>query len=184
MGDVTPASPGPERSGSLALPARSTPRRGRRLAAYAGVGVVVLAVLAWFATHPSALDTSTHRIQASTPAGEPVYVGVFVAPGDFGRTLHVNGVRVFADSSVKTQIVPHVCRGGSVSVTTDPVSFCSAVLPTEGATLGPGDEIMLEVTGDAAGVAVIDRVRLAYRDGVQWAVQDAGAPSQVTFLPR
>ena len=56
--------------------------------------------------------------------------------------------------------------------------------PTEGATLEAGDEIVLEVVGDAAGVVEIDRIRVAYRDGMQWATQDAGARSQVTILSR
>ena len=43
---------------------------------------------------------------------------------------------------------------------------------------------MLEVVGDVPGVVEIDRVRIAYRDGLQWATQDAGAPSQVTVLAR
>jgi hypothetical protein len=77
-----------------------------------------------------------------------------------------------------------VCHGGSVSVTTDPVSFCTAIGDTEGATLRPGDEVLLEVRGSAQGVAEIDRIRIAYRDGVRWGVQDAGAPAQVQFLPR
>jgi hypothetical protein len=177
MGDVTPA---------LALRRTGGPggRSGARWAAYGGVLVVVVAVLAWLATHPASLPTSDKRIRASAPVGQAVFLGVFVAPEDFGRTLDLNGVRVFATASVGTTIVPHVCHGGSVSVTTDPVSFCASVGPTEGATLGAGDEVVLEVTGSAPGVAEIDRVRIAYRDGVQWAVQDAGAPAEVQFLAR
>jgi hypothetical protein len=33
-------------------------------------------------------------------------------------------------------------------------------------------------------VVEIDRVRIAYRDGLQWATQDAGAPAQVSILAR
>ena len=43
---------------------------------------------------------------------------------------------------------------------------------------------MLEVVGDQPAVVDIDRIRIAYRDGLQWATQDAGAPSQVTILAR
>lgn len=186
MGDVTPTAAAPEPSGSsaLALTPRAGGRRGLRLTAYAAASVLVVAVVAWIGTHPAALPTTTNRIQASAPAGQPVFIGVFELPADSGRTLAVNGVRVFATSTVDTTVVPHVCRGGSVSVTTDPISFCSSIDPTEGTTLHAGDEVMLEVTGSGQGVAEIDRVRVAYRDGVQWAVQDAGAPSQVTFLAR
>jgi hypothetical protein len=183
MGDVTPRAAAPEPSG-LALARRTTGRRATRWAAYGGALVVVLAAVGWFSTHPAALPTSEKPVEATAPVGEPVFVGAFDPPAGFDRTLHVNGVRVFADATVATEVVPHVCRGGSLSVTTDPLSFCSSVDPTEGATLGPGDAIVLEVTGSAAGLVHVDRVRVAYRDGVQWAVQDAGAPVQVTFLGR
>jgi hypothetical protein len=91
---------------------------------------------------------------------------------------------VFAESSVEASVVPHVCHGGSVGVTTDPLTFCRSIDPTEGATLGPGDAVLLEVTGEGAGTMRISRIRVAYRDGVQWAVQDAGAAADVTFLSR
>jgi hypothetical protein len=69
-------------------------------------------------------------------------------------------------------------------VTTTPDTFCAELGPTEGATMRAGDEVVLEVAGAAPGVVVIDRVRVVYRDGLQWATQDAGAPSQVTILAR
>ena len=47
-----------------------------------------------------------------------------------------------------------------------------------------GDEIVLEVVGDVPTVVEIDRVRIAYRDGLQWATQDAGSRSQVSILAR
>jgi hypothetical protein len=159
-------------------------RRGWRVTTYAVVLLVLLAVIGWVSTHPDSLATSGTRVVASTPVTEPVYVGVFGTPADFDRTLHVAGVRVFATSTVDVTIVPHVCHGGSVHVTTTPESFCAEFGPTEGATLESGDEIVLEVLGNDPGVVDIDRVRIAYRDGLQWATQDAGAPSQVTILSR
>jgi hypothetical protein len=69
-------------------------------------------------------------------------------------------------------------------VTTTPETFCRDLGPTEGATLEGGDEIVLEVSGDAPTVVDIDRVRIAYRDGLQWATQDAGAPAMVSILAR
>ena len=93
-------------------------------------------------------------------------------------------MRVFASSTVDVTITPHVCHGGSVRVTTTPETFCEELGPTEGATLERGDTVVLEVVGDAPGVVDIDRIRIAYRDGLQWATQDAGAPSQVTILAR
>src|SRR3954447_18284125 len=88
-------------------------RRGWRIAAYVAFLLAMLAVLGWVSTHPKGLATSTTRVQAETPVGQPVYVGVFGAPADFDRTLHVSGVRVFATSTTDAIIVPHICHGGS-----------------------------------------------------------------------
>jgi hypothetical protein len=171
----------PEPAGVLAV----TPsRRGWRVLVYVVVLVVLLAVIGWVSTHPDQLDTSSTRVTASTPVTEPVFLGVFGTPADFDRSLHISGVRVFATATADVTIVPHLCHGGSVNVTTNPASFCSEFGPTEGATLESGDEIVLEVVGDEPGVVEIDRVRIAYRDGLQWATQDAGAPAQVSILAR
>ena len=175
MTSVTPAQPD---AGALAV---APSRRGLRFTAYAVVLVVLLAVLGWVTTHPDPLPTSNTRVVASTPVTEPVFVGVFGAD----RSLHISGVRIFATSTAgDVTVIPHVCHGGSINVTTTPESFCAELGPTEGATLDPGDEIVLEVVGDTPGVVEIDRIRVAYREGLQWATQDAGAPSEVTILAR
>jgi hypothetical protein len=178
---MTSLTPGPATTGKLAV----TPsRRGWRITLYAVVLVVLLAVLGWVSTHPKPLATTDTTVQAETPVARPVYVGVFGTPADFDRTLHISGVRVFATASSDVTIVPHVCHGGSVNVTSTPESFCGEFGPTEGATLGSGDEIVLEVVGDVPGVVDIDRIRIAYRDGMQWATQDAGARAKVSILAR
>jgi hypothetical protein len=147
------------------------------------LGVALAAtVVAYVATHPDELPTTDGVVTASTPSGRPVFVGVFAAPAGFGRSVHVSGVKVFATAPGPVTITPHLCRGGSVGVTTDPTPFCSEVVPTEGATLRAGDEIVLEVVGDVPGTIAIDRVRIAYRDDFQWATQRAGRPAVVTIL--
>ena len=171
----------PEPAGALSV---APSRRGWRVAPYVAALAVLAAVVGWVSTHPTGLATSSIRVTASTPVSEPVFLGVYGAPADFDRTLHVSGVRVFATSTAPVTIVPHVCHGGSVHVTTTPETFCSDFGPTEGAAFTGGDEIVLEVVGDEPGVVEIDRVRIAYRDGLQWATQDAGAPAQVTVLAR
>jgi hypothetical protein len=173
----------PERSPDGAL-AVAPSRRAWRWAAYAAVLAVLVAMAAWVSTHPDHLGTVEAKVVASSPVTEPVYLGVYTAPADFGRSLHVAGVRVFASSTADVTITPHLCRGGSLHVTTTPQSFCSELGQTEDATLEGGDEIVLEVVGSTPAVVEIDRVRIAYRDGLQWATQDAGAPSQVTILAR
>jgi membrane-associated protease RseP (regulator of RpoE activity) len=175
---MTSVTPEP---GSLAV----TPsRRGWRITAYVVVLLILLAVIGWVSTHPDALPTTDKTVRAETPVGEPVYVGVFGAPADFDRSLHVAGVHVFATSTADVTIVPHVCHKGSVNVTTTPETFCAELGPTEDATLEGGDAIVLEIVGDVPSVVEIDRVRIAYRDGLQWATQDAGARSQVSILAR
>ena len=178
---MTSVTPGQPRPGALAV---APSRRWLRVAAYVAALVALVAVVGWVSTHPDALPTSKTRVVASTPIGEPVFVGVFEPPADFDRDLHISGVRVSATSTVDVTITPHVCRGGSINVTTTPDSFCATLGSSEDAALGRGDEVVLEVVGDAPGVVDIDRVQLAYRDGLQWATQEAGAPSQVTILPR
>ena len=171
----------PAATGKLAV----TPsRRGWRITLYAVLLGVLLAVIGWVSTHPRALSTSSTTVQAETPVATPVYVGVFGTPADFNRTLRISGVRIFATASSDVTIVPHVCHGGSVNVTSTPESFCRELGPTEGATLEGGDEIVLEVVGDVPAVVDIDRIRIAYRDGMQWATQDAGARAHVSILAR
>jgi hypothetical protein len=178
---MTSLTPRPAEGGRLAV----TPsRRGWRITAYAAFLLAMVALLAWVSTHPKELATSNTRVKAETPVGQHVYVGVFGTPADFDRTLHISGVRVFATSTSDVTIVPHVCHGGSVSVTTTPDTFCRSFGPAEGATLEAGDAVVLEVDGTTPAVVEIDRVRIAYRDGLQWATQDAGAPSQVSILTR
>jgi len=178
---MTSAAPEPGGPASLAV----TPsRRGWRITTYAAALLVLLAVIGWVSTHPETLATTDTTVRAETPAGEPVYVGVYGTPSDFDRTLHLAGVHVFASSTADVTIVPHVCHGGSVNVTTTPESFCRELGPTEGATLEGGDEIVLEIVGDVPTVVDVDRVRIAYRDGIQWGTQDAGARSQISILAR
>jgi len=148
------------------------------------VFLVLLAVIGWVSTHPKALATTDATVQAQTPVGTPIYVGVYAAPAGFDRTLHLSGVHVFATSTADVTVVPHLCHGGSVHVTTTPETFCDELGPTEGATMESGDAIVLEVAGDVPAVVEIDRVRVAYRDGLQWATQDAGARAQVSILAR
>ena len=178
---MTSVTPEPAGAGSLAV---APSRRGWRIATYAVALLVLLVVIGWVSTHPDALATSDMTVRADTPVDTPVYVGVFSTPADFDRTLHLAGVHVFATSTADVTIVPHLCHGGSVNVTTTPESFCGELGPTEGATLESGDAILLEVVGEVPSVVEIDRVRIAYRDGLQWATQDAGSRSLVTILAR
>lgn len=164
---------------SLALRKRS--RWLVRLVWLLGVALAAT-VVGYVTTHPDELPTTDGVVTASSPAGRSVFVGVFAAPSGFDRSLDISGVKVFATASGPVTITPHLCRGGSVGVTSDPAPFCSELVPTEGATMSAGDEIVLEVVGEEPGTVAIDRVRIAYREDFQRATQRAGQPAVVTIL--
>ena len=67
-------------------------------------------------------------------------------------------------------------------MTSDPTTFCTRLVDAEGATVSPGDVLVLELTSTLPGEVLVDRVRLSYRDGLQWATQEVGPQVEVTFL--
>jgi hypothetical protein len=182
MTSETPGAHG-DADGPDRLQVRRRSRWPVRIAALVGLAVFVVAV-GYVTTHPEELPTSDRVVTASTPVGQPVYVGVFPADADFGRTLDLSGVKVFAVSTVPVTITPRLCRGGASGVTSEAALFCSELVGTEGATVTSGDQVMLEVTGEQAGTVSIERIRIAYRDRLQWATQFAGSPAVVTILGR
>ena len=185
MAGMTSDTPGDhgEQGATDALRVRRRPRWVGWLAWLAGLAAFGVAAV-YVATSPEELPTSDEVVTATTPADRPVYLGVFQADASFGRSLTVSGVKVFAESTVPVTITPHLCRGGSLGVTSEPEPFCAELVPTEGATLTAGDEVVLEVRGAQPGTVRIERVRIAYRDRLQWATQFAGSPAVVSILSR
>lgn len=161
-------------------------RRRRRtgIVVWLLVATVVAIIAGWFLTHPEELPLSDETIRASTPVGQPVYVGVFAPTAESGRTLHLSGVKVRTTSNVEVTVTPLLCKGGTVGVTTEPESFCTELVNPEGENLAPGDSIVLEVTCELPAIAVIDRIRLGYREGLQSATQEAGSAAIVTVVAR
>lgn len=137
----------------------------------------------WRASAPDPLPLSDQTVTTSTKIGRPVYVGVFAPGADFGRTLHLSGVKVHATSNTAISLTPLLCRGGSIVSTTEPTSFCTALVNPEGQDLAPGDAIVLQVVSDEPAVAVVDRVRLAFREHLHTAVLSAGSEAVVRVLP-
>jgi hypothetical protein len=138
----------------------------------------------WFANNPRDLPISEETVNATTTVGQPVYIGVFAPAADFDRTLTLSGVKIRTTSNTQVDVVPLLCRGGTVGVTSEPDSFCPTLVNPEGQSLGAGDAIVLEVTGDVAAIAVIDRVRLGFREGLQWGTEPAGLGAIVRVLGR
>ncbi len=146
--------------------------------------VVVGAVAAWYATHPGPLPTTTTTVTASTPVGVPVFVGVLTPTEESGRTVVVRGLDVDPVTDLAVSVDWKVCKGGALAVTSEPETFCTSLVDAEGASVGPGDTLVLEIYGDTAGEVDLGRVRVTYREGLQWGSHETGPPVTVTFLSR
>ncbi len=164
------------------LTVRRDPRVGGIAAAVSAL--LIVGVTAWYVNSPAPLPIAPKAIQASTPVDRPIYVGVFAPTAEFARRLRVSGIKVHTTSNTEVTVVPLLCRGGTVGVTSDPRQFCEELVNPEGERFGPGDDIVLEVTSDDAAVAVIDRIRVGFREGLQWGTEEAGAPVVVRVLGR
>jgi hypothetical protein len=161
--------------------------RPGRLARTVILAVVVLVLGAsgtWYATHPRALPTTPATVNAATVTGRPVYIGVFVPDRDFDRTLHLSGVKIHTTANTQVRVEPLLCRGGSIAVTSDPDPFCQELVNPEGEEFGTGDAIVLEVSAAENAIAVVDPVRLGFREGLQWGTERAGAGAIVTVRGR
>jgi hypothetical protein len=157
-------------------------RRGRVL-----VWIVVLAAAvafgAWFVTHPAPLPVASDPVEVEVPLGEAAYVGVYDPAADDDRTLHISGTDIEVEGAAT--VVARVCRGGTVSVTSDPEEFCSSLDHADGATLEPGDGLVLEILdANEAGDVNISPMELTFRDGIRWGTQPVGPPVVARFLSR
>jgi hypothetical protein len=146
------------------------------------VGVVALAFGAWFVTHPPPLPQPGQPVEVQMPLGEAVYVGIYDPAADDDRTLHISDVAIDAHGEVTVAAL--ACKGGTVSLTTEPDTFCTSLVEAEGATLEPGDGLVLEILEDEPGEATIDPVELSYRDGLRWGTQPVGPTVEATFVSR
>lgn len=143
----------------------------------------VIAFGAWFVTHPAPLPVPDQPVEVQLTLGEALYVGIYNPGSDDDRTLHVSQVSIDVDGEVAV-VAALVCRDGAVSVTTEPETFCSSLDEAEGATLEPGDGLVLEILEDQAGEATIQPVEISYRDGLQWGTQPVGPTVEATFVSR
>lgn len=164
------------------LQVRRGPRAG--LLVRALLAAVTLAFVVWFTTSPADLPVSDVEVTASTPVDTAVYLGVFTPGPDFDRELHLSGVKVHTTANTALTVTPLLCVGGTVGVTTEPERFCPELVDPEGRTLQEGDAIVLAVTSGLPAIAVIDRVRLGFREGLQWGTLEAGSGAVVRVLGR
>ncbi|TQK71799.1 hypothetical protein FBY23_3599 [Nocardioides sp. SLBN-35] len=164
------------------VPRPSLQSRGWRIAALAVALVLAVAWLVWYAMTPEDLPTSKKVVNANGVAGTPLYVGMFAAPADLGRTLRISGVRVHTTSDVKLKVTPMLCRRGTIGVTTQPGQFCADLVDPEGERLVGGDSIVVRIEAAEAALAVIDRVRIAYREDIRWDTQPAGNQQAIVTI--
>jgi hypothetical protein len=156
-------------------------RRGLILLWVVAVAVAV-GFGAWFVTHPPPLPLPDDPVAIQIPLGEAEYVGIYNPGASDDRTLHISQVALHVDGEAR--VVAQVCKGGTVSVTTEPETFCASLVEAEGATLEPGDGLVLEILDDEPGEATIDPVELSYRDGMRWGTQPVGPTVEATFVSR
>lgn len=156
-------------------------RRGRILIGLAGLALLV-GWLVWYAMTPEKLPTSAKTISADGVVDTPLYVGMFAAADDFDRTLRISGVKVHTTTSAELSVTPLLCRRGTVGVTTRPEQFCADLVDPEGERLVGGDSIVLKIESAEAAVAVIEQVRIAYREDIRWDTQPAGADKAIVTI--
>lgn len=156
--------------------------RWRTAAAGSAAAALLVALGAWWATHPSSLPVRDGHVTAVTTPGRAVYVGM-VTGAEVERVLRLGGVHVTTEATVPVEVVPLLCRGGSVSVTADADAFCTDLVDPTGEQLKPGDSLVVRVTGEEAGAAYVSRLTLAFRTGLQVGTQPAGTTAVVAIIP-
>lgn len=162
-------------SSPLELPARSQqPSRVRRFTLIAAAVLLPVSWLVWYVNTPSDLPVTAREVSDTAVSGQPVYVGMFIAPSGFGRSLHMSGVKVHTVATTDLEVTPLLCRGGTVTVTSAPELFCADLVDPEGEELTDGDTILVEVRSDRASVAVVDRISIGFREGIRWGTRPAG----------
>ncbi|MCR1783391.1 hypothetical protein KVF89_12680 [Nocardioides carbamazepini] len=178
--------PGRQRSGdglgTPRVPRPSFQSRGWRIGLLAVALALVLTWLVWYATTPERLPVTKKVVNANGVVGTPLYVGMFAAPSDLGRTIRISGVRVRTTSDVKLEVTPLLCRRGTIGVTTQPEQFCSDLVNPEGQRLVGGDSIVVKVESAEAALAVVDQVRIAYREDIRWDTQPAGHQQAIVTI--
>jgi hypothetical protein len=178
----------PHRTDDATLEAPHLPRPKRLsriwrwIAPVAAIGLLT-GWIAWYVTTPPALQTDDHTTTASAVVGQDLYIGMWAATDDFHRAIHISGVQVHATASQQLDMTPLLCHQGSIDVTSDPTQFCSSIDDPAGQRLGAGDSIILKLHGDSPVVANIDRIKVAFQEGLRWGTRPAGhAGAVVSFV--
>lgn len=143
--------------------------------------LILAGFAAWWMTHPEELPSTGGTLDATTKAGQTVYVGVTDEDDiDETRELHIRDVTFTKVTRGTVDVEALVCRDGSLNTTANPEPFCDSVEKAEGATieLGGGDQLVIGVTAENSQIVELIAIELAYREGLQWGTQPIG-PSVV-----
>ncbi len=147
------------------------------------MGVVALGSAGtYYVTTPEPLPSGTGVVTASVPSNQSVYLGVLRLPRDFDRSLQVQGVQVEVTATSEVAVLPLLCLGGDIDVTTSPTTRCDDVVDPVGEELGSGDTLVLQVTGDGATVAVVEPVTISFREGLRRGSRVAGSGARIRVL--
>lgn len=167
----------PPLPGSLEVPAR---RWWRFL--WIPVVFVVVAVGLWWLGHPRELPRTDATTSATTAVGQPVFLGV--QDGDDGREITVRDVEVgVTEGDGEASVSVWICRGASVTQTSDPTRFCSDLVQAEGRSVRLGqDQLLVRISATTGQTVHLGRVELTYSDGWQRATQPIGQEFEVEFL--
>jgi len=164
-------------SSSLQVPRPSQPaKRAKTWRFITAAGVVILAVgwLFWFLRTPDDLPTSNRMAEGAGVVGQDVYVGMFAVGSRFDRTLVISEVKVDVKADGDVDVEPKICRGGTISVTTDATRFCSELEDPEGAEFSDGDSVVLVVSASEPDEISIGRIEIFFREGIRWGNKEAG----------
>jgi hypothetical protein len=173
-------------SSSLEVPRRQQAEKRSQLwrifIILATLGVAV-GWLVWFLRTPEDLPTESGRVTDSRVVDQTVYVGMLAVGDDFDRTIRISEISVDVSPDDGVEVTPLICRGGSLSFTTDAESFCPELDEPEDAEFSSGDSIVLAVTSSTATEVEIGRIDVSFRDGVRWGTEEAGLEgATLTFV--
>ena len=172
-------------SSSLEVPRRRQPeKRSRlwRLLVIAATLAVAVGWLVWFLRTPADLPTSDESAEGSGVVDQVVYVGMLAVGDDFDRTIRISEVGVDVTPDDGVEVTPLICRGGSVSVTTDVDTFCPELDDADDADFSDGDSIVLAVSTASAAEVEVGRIEISFRDGIRWGTKEAGLEgARLTF---
>lgn len=144
---------------------------------------VAVGWLVWFLRTPEDLPTESGRVTDSGVVDQTVYVGMLAVGDDFDRTIRISEISVDISPDDGVEVTPLICRGGSLSFTTDAESFCPELDEPDDAEFSSGDSIVLAVTSSTATEVEIGRIDVSFRDGVRWGTKDAGLEgATLTFV--